>query len=436
MQDIPFWLQIVLLIALLALSAFFSISETSMMAINRYKLQSRAQQGLRSAQLTRKLLSKTDTLLSTLLLGNNLLNTAITAIVTSVTIQWYGNEELALGIATALVAFAIIIFAEITPKIIGAAHPEKIALPASFLLLPFIKLFAPAVWLINSFVSRFTQLMGLSNTNNQQHALNLEELRSMVLESGHFLPPKPKSILLNLIELEELTVDDMMTPRSRLEHLNQCQALDHLRHQIATAHHNKLPVIDGDWTDVKGILHIRNALSLLIDNHFDLAHLKKQMSPAYFIPSGTSALLQLNYFQENRERLGLVVNEYGEVKGLITPEDILEQLIGEFTTHAPHAETLGMEEGPNHTQELNIIVDGSVTLRKLNRAFNLNLPLEGPKTLNGLVLERLQDIPEVGTSIKVNNLVIEIVQAADKNVKTARLRRIQTPIKRDATLIA
>jgi Mg2+/Co2+ transporter CorB len=424
-SDLPLWLQILLLLFLLALSGFFSISETSMMAINRYRLQARVQQGSRAAALTKKLLSQTDRLLSTLLLGNNILNTAITAVVTSLTIQWYGNNEMALGIATAVVAFAIIIFAEITPKVIGAAHPEKVALPASFLLTPFMKLFAPAVWLINLFVARLMKSLGLSTTaGNDNNALNMEELRSMVLESGHFLPQKPKSILLNLIELEDLTVDDIMTPRSKMEYLNNTNSLEVLSHQISTAHHNKLPIIKGDWRDVAGILHVRSALSLFMAQEFDEENLQRMLTPAYFIPTGTSALQQLNFFQENRERLGLVVDEYGEVMGLVTPEDILEQLIGEFTSRAPYSEHLGHKEGESGPGALNVIVDGSLPLRKLNRLFQLDLPLDGPKTLNGLVLEHLQEIPEAGTSVRIGDVVIEVVQSADKSVKTARLHKV------------
>lgn len=425
MEELPFWAQLLLLVALLALSGFFSIAETSMMAINRYRLQAMAQQGRRAATLTRRLLAQTDKLLSTLLLGNNILNTAITTLAALITIDMYGNNDLAMGIATMLVAFAIIIFAEITPKVIGAAHPEKIALPASFILTPLVKLFSPFVWFINLFVSRLMRTMGLQKTaDHEGNSLNLEELKSMVLESGHFLPNKPRAILLNLIDLEELTVDDIMTPRSKMECLDLRQPLDTLRHQLSTAHHNKLPVIHGDWNRVEGVLHVRHALGLMMAGDLDLADLKKYLSPAYFIPTGTSALQQLQFFQENRERLGMIVDEYGEVLGLLTPEDILEQLIGEFTTRAPYSDTpLNEKAGPN---TLNAIVDGTVTLRKLNRVFGLDLPLDGPKTLNGLVLEQLRDIPEAGTSVRVGNVVIEVIQAADKSVRTARIHHANT----------
>ncbi|WP_284280784.1 HlyC/CorC family transporter [Limnobacter litoralis] len=414
----PLWAQIALLCTLLFLSGFFSIVETSMMAINKYRLQALAEQGVRSAILAKKLLDRTDQLLSTLLLSNNLLNTAATTVVTSLTISWYGNNQIALSIATGLVAFAIIIFSEITPKVIGAAYPEKVALPASYPIAFFVRLFTPFVWIINIFVNGLIRRLGLSSTQTEQNSLNLNELRSLVLESGHFLPHKPRAILMNLFELERLTVDDVMTPRMRMEHLDVSRDEDELGHQISTAHHNKLPVIEDDWRKVVGILHVRRALSLFYAEEFDKAELTRLLHPAYFIPSGTPVTLQLQNFQENKERLGLVVDEYGEVLGLITPEDILEELIGEFTSHAPTAQ--GLNSGNSQSEQV-ITVDGYTDLRDLNRRYKLDLPQDGPRTLNGLLLEILQDIPETGLSVKVGGTIIEIVQVADRSVKTAKI---------------
>jgi Mg2+/Co2+ transporter CorB len=393
-----------------------------MMAINRYRLQALAEQGSRAAKLTRRLLQETDKLLSTLLLGNNLLNTASTALVTSITISWYGNNEIALSIATALVAMAIIIFAEITPKIIGAAHPEKVALPSSYVMAVLVTLFSPMVWFTNLFVSRMIKWLGLTAASSESPTLNMQELRSMVLESGHFIPQKPKAILLNLFELESLTVDDMMTPRSRMEYLKLNADPDLLRQQIATAHHNKLPVIEKDWRKVVGMLHVRHSLSLFAHAEFEEGALEKLLQPPYFIPSGSPAITQLQYFQEHRERVGLVVDEYGEVLGLITPEDILEELIGEFTSHAPHLESMNESSGGSGMS--NVLVDGASSLRALNRKYGFTLPVTGPKTLNGLVLDYLQDIPEAGVSVRIDQHVIEIVQAADRSVKTARIYKL------------
>lgn len=390
------------------------------MAINKYRLQALAEQGVRSAILTRKLLARTDKLLSTLLLSNNLLNTASTAVVTSLAISAYGNNEVALTIATGGVAFAIIIFAEIGPKVIGAAYPDKVALPSSYVITFFVKTFAPFVWVINSLVEGALKNFGLSSKNKDDGSLNLNELRSLVLESGHFIPSKPKAILMNLFELESLTVEDVMTPRMRMEYLDISKDDEDLAHQISTAHHNKLPVIDKDWGKVVGVLHVRRALALFYQEEFSKEELLKLLQPAYFVPEGTPSSHQLQQFQENKERIGLVVDEYGELQGMVTPEDILEELIGEFTSHAPTTSTIG---GSNNLETHTVTVDGSIDLRDLNRRYRTQLSTDGPRTLNGLLLEHLQDIPETGLSVKIDDLIIEIVQVADKQVRTARLSR-------------
>ncbi|MCQ8897054.1 CNNM domain-containing protein [Limnobacter humi] len=417
MSELPFWAQTALLVGLLLGSGFFSIAETSMMAINKYRLKAMAEQGVRSAVLTQKLLNRTDRLLSTLLLSNNLLNTATTAVVTSLAISWYGNNEWALSIATGLVAFAIIVFAEITPKVIGAAYPNQVALPASYPIAFFIRLFSPFVWLINQFVEGMLSRFGLSSRQSGETSLNVDELRSLVLESGHYLPHKQRSILMNLFELESLTVDDVMTPRTRMEVLDFAKDEETLALEIATAHHNKVPLIEEDWATVLGILHVRRMLALFQNGEFSKEHLQKLIQPAYFIPSGTPVNVQLQAFQENKERMGLVVDEYGEVLGMVTPEDILEELIGEFTSHAP----VNQHRAETDEDERAVTVDGAIDIRELNRKYHLHLPTDGPRTLNGLLLEHLQDIPESGLGVKLHNTVIEIVQVADRSVKTAKV---------------
>lgn len=393
-----------------------------MMALNKYRLQALAEQGNRSAIITRGLLQRTDRLLSTLLLSNNILNTACTAVVTSLAISAFGNNEIALSIATASVAFAIIIFAEIGPKVIGAAYPEKVALPASYVIAFFVKALSPFVWVINTLVEAALKNFGLSSKNSADQSLNLSELRSLVLESGHYLPTKSRAILMNLFDLELLTVEDVMTPRMRMEHLDIHRSEEDLAHQVTTAHHNKLPVIDKDWSQVVGLLHVRRTLNMFHNNEFDKENLEKLLQPAYFIPASTPVSHQLQLFQENKERMGLVVDEYGEVLGMITPEDILEELIGEFTSHAPNSVFTNFFEA---LEDQAITVDGSIDLRDLNRTYNIELPLDGPRTLNGLILEQLQDIPEMGLSVKVGDIVIEILQVADKQVRTAKLFKIQ-----------
>ncbi len=389
-----------------------------MMALNKYRLQALAEHGHRSAILTRRLLQRTDKLLSTLLLSNNILNTAATAVVTSLAISAFGNNEIVLTIATACVALAIIVFAEIGPKVIGAAYPEKVALPASYPIAFFVQTLSPFVWLINSMVEAALKKFGLSSKGSADQSLNLAELRTLVLESGHFLPTKSRSILMNLFELESLTVEDVMTPRMRMEHLDIQRSDEELAQQIITAH----PVIDKDWQQVIGLLHVRRALNLFYSNEFDKSSLEKLLQPAYFIPASTPVNQQLQLFQENKERMGLVVDEYGEVLGMITPEDILEELIGEFTSHAPNAVFKNFLDGQD---DQSITVDGSIDIRDLNRTYQISLPLNGPRTLNGLILEQLQDIPEMGLSVKIDDIVIEILQVADKQVRTAKLFKIK-----------
>ncbi|RCS57537.1 HlyC/CorC family transporter [Parvibium lacunae] len=425
MENLPLWAQISILVFLLIFSGFFSIAETSLMALNRYRLKHLVKQGSRAAKVTAGLLEQTDRLLGTVLLGNNLLNTAATTLITALTIAIYGNDEIALTIATAVIAFAIIVFSEITPKVIGARFPEKIALPASYLLVPILKLLYPAFWFVNLFVGRLLQLLRLKPAQETQQSLSMEELRTVVLESSAFIPKKHHSILVNLFELEQIAVDDVMTPRAQIEGLNiganTHEGMQSVRDQLATCYHNKLPVFEEDIHNTIGILHVRRLLGQLADPDFDLTGLRELLSDPYYIPSGTPLFQQLQYFQENKQRLGLVVDEYGEVLGLITLEDILEQIIGEFTTSMPtsqHAETMWDSTD-------SVIVEGSIPLRELNRRLHLNLALNGPKTLNGLILEWLQEIPEHGVSFKLGDHVIEILQVQQNAVKTARIAKLK-----------
>ena len=424
MDNLPLWAQISILVLLLLLSGFFSIAETSLMALNRYRLRHFVKQGHRAARLTQGLLEQTDRLLGTILLGNNLLNTAATALITALTIALYGNDEIALTIATGLIAFAIIVFSEITPKVIGARFPEKIALPASYILIPILKLLYPAFWFVNLFVGRLLKLLRLQPHNEADRHLSMEELRTLVLESSAFIPHKHQSILMNLFDLEQIVVNDVMTPRAQIEGLDLKGDIQAVREQLATCYHNKLPVYEGDINQTVGVLHVRRLLGVLTDPAFDLVRLRELLTEPYYIPSDTPLFQQLQFFQENRQRLGLVVDEYGEVLGLVTLEDILEQIIGEFTTSMPsHQNT---EQG--WTAEQTILVEGTAQLRDLNRRLQLELPLDGPKTLNGLVLERLQEIPESGVCLKIENCVVEILQVQNNVVKNAKLRRLIAPV--------
>ncbi len=389
-----------------------------MMALNRFRLGHLVRQGRRSAKLAAALLSKTDKLLGTILLGNNLVNTAITAIVTALAIRAFGHDDTVLVIATAAVALVLIIFAEITPKVIGATWPERIALPAAYPLRVLMTLFSPAVWSINLVVGRMLRAVGINPNEPQQARLSLDEMRTIVLESGHFIPQKHRSILLNLFDLERISVDDVMIPRNRIEALDLATGESGLREQLATCYHNKLPVFEGEINRVVGILHVRRALGLLQKEDFDAGDVRELLVEPYFVPSGTPVFRQLQFFQENRQRLGLVVDEYGEIQGLITLEDIIEEIIGEFTTSAPG----GSEAGLRWDEAGEILVEGSISLRELNRRLGTSFPLEGPRTLNGLILEALQDLPESSVGLRFGPVVVEILQVEDRLVRSARLR--------------
>ena len=418
MDAIPLWVSLIALVVLVLISGFFSIAETSMMALNRFRLGHLVRQGRRSARLASSLLSQTDRLLGTILLGNNLVNTAVTAIVTSLAIRAFGHNDTVLLSATAVVALVLIIFAEITPKVIGATWPERVALPAAYPLRILMTLFAPAVWGVNLIVGRMLAVVGIDPREPQQTRLSLDEMRTIVLESGHFFPAKHRSILLNLFDLERIMVDDVMIPRSRIEALDLATGEAGLREQLATCYHNKLPVFEGEINRVVGMLHVRRALSLLQRDSFDTADLRELLIEPYFIPSGTAVSPQLQFFQESRQRVGLVVDEYGEVLGLVTLEDIIEEIIGEFTTTTPG----GSDSDLHWDSAGEIEVDGSVSLRELNRRLGTRFPLDGPRTLNGLILEALQDLPESSVGLRFGPIVVEIQHVEDRMVRRARLR--------------
>ena len=414
---------------MLAVSGFFSIAETAMMAINRYRLKHLVKQGKKGAILAAGLLAQTDRLLGVILLGNTFVNAATTALVTAIAISWLGNDENTLAIATGVVAFLILVFSEITPKVIGAAYPEKIALPAAFLLKPMLWLASPIVWFVNLFVAGLLKMMRIKVTQDDEQRLSPEELRSMVLEGGHFMPKKTHSMLVNLFDLERVQVDDIMSPRSQIEAINLADSMETILRQLKTSYHTRLMVYESDPNNVKGLLHLRKAMALVADPGTEEEFregLREILNEPYYIPASTLVSQQMQFFQENRERIALVVDEYGEIQGLVTLEDIVEQIIGEYTTTAPLKSAERYRWGAPvavGSAVDSVVVEGSSLLRELNRQLRLNFPLDGPKTLNGLILESLQDIPESGVSLKINGCAMEVVQTEDRVVKTVRLLR-------------
>jgi Mg2+/Co2+ transporter CorB len=418
-DDIPLEVQLILLAILLVTSGFFSLAETCMMAANRFRLKSAAAQGSRGARKALNLLASTDKLLGVVLLFNNLVNAASATLVSVITIELFGDEKWALGAGTLAVTFLILVFAEITPKVIGANHADRLAPVIAYILTPLLRASQHVVAFINLFVSALLSVMRIKSVDQDAaQSLSPEELRMLVLESSHYIPPKHRSILLNLFELEEVTVEDVMIPRGSLEALDLSSTEDELRQQIATSYHSRLPVFFEEPNNVLGILHLRRMLPKLLDDDFSHETLRELLAPAYFIPANTPVYAQLQFFQENHQRLGLVVDEYGEMLGLVTLEDIIEELIGKFTTSVP-----GSDRRLAWSDDGTITVSGTRSLRDLNRLLGLNLPLDGPKTLNGLLLEQLQDIPESEVSIKLGSVAVEVLQTEDRRIKTARLFR-------------
>ena len=418
MSDFSLTLQIVALIVLLVLSGCFSMSETVMMAANRYRLRSLAGQDNRGARLALDLLAHTDRLLGVILLFNNLVNTAAATLVSVITLELFGDERWALGAATLLVTFAILVFSEITPKVVGATHADRLAPFVAYPLTALLRTFYFAVWFVNLFSSGLLKLLRLSPRKDADTGLSVEELRAMVAESGHYIPHKHRSILLNLFDLEDITVEDVMTPRGAIEGIDLSDPPQEIRHQIATSFHTRLAVHDGDSEHVIGVLHQRRLLSETLEQDFDIERIRNLLARPYFVPADTPLYSQLHFFQENQQRLAFVVDEYGELLGLITLEDIIEELIGKFTTSTPDA-----ADRMNWNEDGSVLVDGSSNLRELNRRLDLDLPTDGPKTLNGLILEFLQDIPETGVSMKIADTPVEVVQTEDRMIRSARLYR-------------
>jgi Mg2+/Co2+ transporter CorB len=423
MNSVPLWVQLLALVILTCTSAFFSISETALMALNRHRVKHLARRGSRLAKTTLWLLEHTDRMLSLILIANTLINALVTALVTSIAIAAFGNNEEVLTIATAVVAFFLIVFAEITPKVIGATYPERIALPASMVIKPLILMGRPVIWFVNLFVRGILKLTRIrTGSEMRDQRLSPEELRSMVLEGGNFIPVKHKSILLNLFDLERVTVEDVMTPRAQIESLNLSVPVDEIKHQLTTCYHNKLLVHEGEVNKIAGILHVRKAMALLNqEDELTVDHFRALLTQPYFIPPETDLFTQLQYFQENQECLGVIVDEYGEVQGLVTLDDIIEEMVGEFTTSTPsasRADQFGWDK------QGECLLEGTTSLRDVNKRLNLNLPIDGPKTLNGLLLEELQDIPEASVSLKIADCVIEIVQVQEQAIKMVKLYRV------------
>jgi Mg2+/Co2+ transporter CorB len=434
LEDIALTTLALALGALLLLSAFFSLAETAMMASNRHRLKHRAQRGNRGARLAIGLLAQTDRLLGVILFGNNLINAGAATLAGVITARLFGVGELALAVGTVAVTFLILVFSEITPKVIGAAHADLIAPLVSFVLAPLLKAATPVVWFVNLFVQGLLKLLRIRPASDTGGQLTQEELRSLVLEGSQYFRGKHRTMLANLMDLEAISVDDVMTPRNRIHALDLAEKPALLRQQLATSYHSRVPVYEGSLDNIVGVLPLKSVVHLQQQaGEVDAERLRPLVRPPYFIPAGTPLLTQLTQFQNDRQRLGLVVDEYGELQGLVTIEDIVEEIIGEFTTQAP-----GGTETYRREADGSVVVAGMALLRTLNRRLGTQFPLDGPKTMNGLIIEHLGDIPEAGVTFRLDGQQIEVLQTQDRAVKVVRLLApagrppppLQTPIER------
>ena len=389
------------------------------MSLNRYRLKHLVKKQHRGAKRAAKLLSRPDRLIGVILIGNNLVNILATSIATVIAIRLYGDAGIA--IASLGLTLVILIFAEVTPKTIAALHPEKIAFPATLILKPLLTLLAPAVWLVNTLSNGLARLLGIDPQHNQQaEQLRPEELRTVVDEAGSLIPAQHQDMLLNVLDLEKATVEDIMIPRNEVIGLDLERPMEELLHQLRNSDYTRLPVYQGDINKVIGILHLRNAIRFLHGDDANITHaaFKRFAGEPYFIPEGTPLHTQLLNFKRAKRRMALVVDEYGDIQGLVTLEDLLEEIVGDFTTNSA-------EEQNEEIQSLNDgwqLIDGSTSIRDINRNLGWTLPTGGPKTLNGLAMEFLENIPDAGISFRIDNYHFETERLSDKKIEQARVR--------------
>jgi Mg2+/Co2+ transporter CorB len=422
-EQLPLSWQLGALGVLLVLSAFFSIAETAMMAINRYRLKHLFAQGHAGAIRVTEMLKRTDRLLGGILIGNTLVIAAASTLSSLVAVRLLGEDKLAYAIGTLVISFLIIVFSEITPKVIGATHPERTALLLSLPLKASLKILDPAAWFVNLFVRPLLWVLHIRTERGAEvPKLSPEEIRTLVLESSTFMPKKHLAIVLNLFDIEAVTLQDIMVPRAKIESIKLDDEIETIVHQLGTSYHLRVPVFRDALGEVVGVLQLRRVLAPLRAGELDKATLESLLDEPYFVPATTPALSQIQYFQENHQRMALVVDEYGELMGLVTVEDIIEEIIGKFTTSLPSAAPLAWDGDGSAT------ADGAMTVREVNRALGLELPLDGPRTLNGLILEQLQDIPEADVSIKIGEVPMEIVHAQGRTVKTVRIFKPPEPV--------
>jgi len=403
------------LILLIGMSAYFSGSETAMMSLNRYRLRHLVGQDHAGAKRADKLLSRPDRLIGLILLGNNFVNILATQIATILTLQYLGQDGLI--VTTVVLTAVILIFAEVLPKTVAAANPERIAFPSTLLLQPLLWLLYPFVWIVNGISNGILRWFDIDPQKSGADALDRDELRSVLKAAGTMIPHKHRQMLFGILDLEHATVEDIMVPRAEIDAIDLEDDWVDIVAQLTAARHTRVPCFRGSLDNLVGILHVRALTRLLRGvDEFGIKEFEEMLREPYFVPTKTNLHTQLINFQRRRARLAMAVDEYGDIEGLVTIDDLLEEVVGEFTTDVQ-----------NYTRDVypqddgTFLVDGSTNIRELNRAYNWDLPEDGPKTLNGLILQALEDIPETGTSLRIGDFTIEIVHGTEHVVKNARI---------------
>lgn len=421
MDDIPISGLFALLGVLVLLSAFFSGSETGLLTLNRYRLAHRARRGERSARLAQELLKRPDRLIGTILVGNNIVNSLAVTLASVISLRVYQDygvsQEFALSVGASAVTLLLLVFAEVTPKTLAALHPERVGLPASYVYAVLRWPMYPFVLLVTLISNAMLRLMGVTPEQAAQHNLSTEELRSVVAEAGAMIPQRHQKMLLSLLDLEKATVEDIMVPRNEIVGIDLTDPPAKVREQLLASQHTRLPLFNGSIDDLKGIVHLRSALPWVAASGQDGATLLKLAREPYFIPEGTPLNQQLLNFQNQKRRIGFVVDEYGDIQGLVTLADILEEVVGEFTSDpAQRVKNVTLEADGAY------LVNGAITIRTLNRTLGWKLPTAGARTINGLVMEQLEDIPKPGKTIQVKDYLIEITEISANAVRAARIR--------------
>ncbi len=414
MDEIPLSLLFIVLAFLIVLSGFFSGSETALISLNRYRLRHLVQIRHAGAIRASRLLERMDRLIGLILLGNNFVNILASSIATIIALRLMG--EAGIAVATGLLTLVVLIFAEVTPKTLAALHPERFAFPATFILAPLLRLLYPIVWIISLITKGLLKLLRIPVESRSMHALSAEELRTVVNEAGALIPRRHQQMLVSILDMEKTSVEDIMVPRNEVTGIDLEQDWGEIKKHLFDSQHTRLPVYRNVIDNIVGIVHARNILRLFLEHELTKEHFIEAIREPYFIPEGTPLNTQLLNFQRKRRRIGLVVDEYGDILGLVTLEDILEEIVGEFTTDPSY-----IVKDVHPQKDGSYLVDGSASIRDLNRLLKWNLPIDGPKTLSGMIIEYLETIPEPGTSLRIAGYPIEIIQTSSNTVKTVHI---------------